>query len=182
MLMALGSAAASAAAAAGPALASASAAVGAAGANALGAGSTILSAGGSLLEGVAAKNAADYNARVADFQAQQSAQQGALAGSEAIRQMNQRTAGGRAAAAESGFENSGSVNDLLQQVERAGQLDMLTAVYDGRTRALAAKSTAAMQRASGDNALWGGVVGAGAQALSGMSDYYKRQGALQLTV
>lgn len=173
---------ASAAAAAGPAVASAGSAIGGISANAAGLGSTLLSAGGSLLEGVAAQRAADYNAKVANIQARQSAEQGAIAASEASRQLNQRLAGGRAAAAQSGFENSGSVNDLLKQVERAGITDMMTAVYDGRTRAAAARSTANTQKAAGSNALWGGVLGAGAQAMSGMSDFYRRQGAMQLTV
>ena len=173
---------ASAASAAAPAIASAGSAIGGISANAAGLGSTLLSAGGSLLEGVAAQRAADYNAKVSNIQARQSAEQGALAASEVSRQLNQRLAGGRAAAAQSGFENSGSVNDLLKQVERAGITDMMTAVYDGRTRAAAARSTATAQKAAGSSALWGGVLGAGAQAMSGMSDFYKRQGAMQLTV
>ncbi len=170
------------AAAAGPAVASASAAIGGISSGTAGLGSTLLSAGGSLLEGVAAQRAADYNAKVSNIQARQSAEQGALAASEVSRQLNQRLAGGRAAAAQSGFENSGSVNDLLKQVERAGITDMMTAVYDGRTRAAAARSTADAQKAAGSSALWGGVMGAGAQAMSGMSDFYRRQGAMQLTV
>jgi len=173
---------ASAASAAAPAIASAGAAIGGVSSGAAGLGSTLLSAGGSLLEGVASQRAADYNAKVANIQARQSAEQGALAASEVSRQLNQRLAGGRAAAANSGFENSGSVKDLLKQVERSGNMDMLTAVYDGRTRAAAARSSANTQKAAGSSALWGGVLGAGAQAMSGMSDFYRRQGAMQLTV
>ena len=183
MIAAIGPLLASAGTAAAGAASSATAAMTAAGASSgMGLASSLMSAGGSLLEGVAGARAGEYNADVARMQAQQAGEQGALAASEAIRATNQRTATGRAAAAQSGFENTGSVRDLIDQVERAGYMDALSAVYDGSVRSLSAKNNATQAAAQGENALWGGVFGAGTAALSGVSDYYRRTGAIQMTV
>jgi hypothetical protein len=172
----------SAAAAAGTTAAGAMTAATASGWSAASIGSTILSAGGSLASGIAQQRAADYNAKVADRQARQSLEQGALAATESQRQSNQRVSAARTTAQEEGFDVSGSVASLIGQAERQGALEYLTAIYEGRTRAAGFRSTAAAQRAAGDGALMGGVIGAGTGILDGFTNAKRRAGAIQLTV
>jgi hypothetical protein len=155
----------------------ASAGIAAAGgaASALSLGATALSVVGTGVQAEAQARAANYNAQVSQLQGQQAQEQGALRASEVIRRTNQEQAAARAGALQSGFALTGSVSDLLQQSERAGYLDALTAVYDGRVAATSAANDAALSRSSARNARTAGVIGMGAQALTGVSSFYGRK-------
>ena len=141
----------------------------------LGGAGQILSAGGTLASGIAAKRAADFNAEMALLQGQQASEQGALAASEANRQTIQRLAAARAGATENGFALTGSVSDLLSQAGRQGQLDYLTAVYDGTVRNVGAKNSAALYKMQGRGALTESFLGAGSKLIGGMADVYRRR-------
>lgn len=138
-------------------------------------GATALSVAGTGMQAQAQARAAEYNAQVSEMRGRQALEQGALRASEVIRRTNQEQAAGRAAALQSGFALTGSVADLLDQSQRAGYMDALTAVYDGRVAATGARNDAALSRSSARSARAAGVIGMGAQALTGVSSYYGRK-------
>lgn len=138
-------------------------------------GATALGMAGTGIQAVAASRAANYNADVSMMQARQAEEQGALKASELIRRNNQEQAAGRAGALQNGFELTGSVADVLDQSRRQGYGDALAAVYDGRVEAASARSSAKLSRSQGRNAIAAGVIGMGAQALTGVGSHYGRQ-------
>lgn len=156
------------------ALAPAGAAAGA-GASGLSLAATALSTTGTAVSAIAEQRAASYNAKVNDIQAGQAIEQAGLKSSEIARRNTQEAAAGRAGAAQNGFENTGSINDLLQQTARGGELDRLAAVYDGSVQAASLRADAKMNRQRGKQALVGGVIGAGAKALGGVSNFYDQR-------
>jgi len=161
-------------AAIGPMLAGGVAAAGGA-ASAASIGATALGMAGTGIQAVAANRAANFNADVSMMQARQAEEQGALKASEIIRRNNQEQAAGRAGALQNGFALSGSVSDVLDQSRRQGYGDALAAVYDGRVSAAGSRTDAKLSRSSGRNAIAAGVIGMGAQALTGVSNHYGRQ-------
>lgn len=161
-----------------PLLPALGAAVGATGATAAGlsVASTAVSALGVGAQALAAKNSADFQAKLANVQAKQAQAQASVKASEVARETRQTTAAMRAGALQNGFDLSGSMADILDQSERQGQLDYLTAVYDGSVQATGLRATAKNFKRQGKNAIIGGVLGMGAQALGGVADIYKMRG------
>lgn len=135
---------------------------------------SVLGTGASAL---ASANAADFQAKLAATQAQQASDQAAVKASEVARDSRQRVSALRAGALQNGFELTGSMNDLLNQAERQGQLDYLTAVYEGTVQSRGLNATATMYKRQKGAALIGGALGMGAQALGGVADIYKTKGA-----
>jgi len=154
------------------ALGSAGAAVGGTGA-ALSLGASFLSGAGSIQAGKAENAASQYNATVNEIQARQAGEQAALKASEIARRSRQTQAAGRASALANGFEQSGSVVDVLNQAARGDELDALTAVYDGSVAAAGLKSEAALNRARGRSAKRAGYMGAASSLLAGASSVVK---------
>ena len=163
------------------ALATLGAAVGASAATATATGavvaSTAVAALGTGASALAASNSAKFQAGLAETQAKQAQEQAALKASETARATRQRLAGARAGAIQNGFELSGSVSDLLDQVDRQGQLDYLTAVYDGSVQATGLNASAQNYRRQASSALIGGALGAASSALGGVGSVYKMRGA-----
>jgi len=166
-----------------PALAALGTAVGGAGvtgaaATAVGAtvASTAVAALGTAASSLAAANAASFQADIAKQQAKQAQDQASIRAGEVARESRQRLAATRAGAIQNGFELTGSMNDLLDQTARQGQLDYLTAVYDGSVQATGLAATARNYRMQRSNALITGVLGAGAQALGGYSQVQRMRG------
>lgn len=114
-------------------------------------GSTI-SAVGAIQQGQAANKAAQYNASVMEQDARRAQDEAATRAGETARRTRQALAATRAGAAENGFALSGSIDDLLGQTERQGNLDALTAVYEGRVRSDSLRSQANITRFEGKNA------------------------------
>lgn len=83
----------------------------------------------------------------------------------------------RAGALQNGFELTGSMNDLLDQTDRQGQLDYLTAVYDGSVQATGLNASAKLYKNQATNALIGGALGMGSKALGGVADVYRMRGS-----
>lgn len=141
------------------------------------AASTGLSMLGTGAQALASHNSADFQAKLAEMQGRQARDQASVKASEIARNTKQTAASMRAGALQGGFRLEGSMNDLLHQTERQGQLDYLTAVYDGSVRGVGADATARNYKRAASGALIGGALGMGAQALGGVSDIYKNKGA-----
>lgn len=163
----------------GGALAAGGAATAAAagGISTLGLAASALGVVGTLTSASAASKAANFNAQVAEQQAKVQQDQASVKASEIARDTRQRLAAGRAGAQQNGFELTGSVGDLLNQTARQGQLDYLTAVYDGSVQATGLNNSAKLYRQQAKNAMTAGMIGAAGQALGGVSSYYKNRGA-----
>lgn len=163
------------------ALAGLGAAAGASAASAAAVGATIAATGVSIIgtaaSSLAAANAADFQAKLAKQQGSQATEQASVRAGEISRENRQRLAATRAGALQSGFELTGSMNDLLDQTERQGELDYLTAVYDGSVQAAGLNATSEMYKRQKSNAIIGGVLGAGSQAVGGLSQVYRQRGA-----
>lgn len=155
--------------------------VGASAATATAVGATVASTGvavlGTAASSLAASNAADFQAKLARVQGQQAQDQASVKAGEVARESRQRLAATRAGAIQNGFELTGSIGDLLDQTERQGQLDYLTAVYDGSVQATGLNATSKMYKRQASNALITGALGAGAQALGGYSQVQRMKGA-----
>jgi hypothetical protein len=170
-------------AAAGPMLASAGTAIsgatagigGIAGAASI--GSTILGTAGTLASAQAEQNAARYNAQVNEIQARQAGDNAAMKSSEIIRRTRQATAAARAGALQNGFALTGSIDDLIQQAGRSGQMDALTALYDGSLQSASARASAGLNRSKAKSAGIAGWIGAGSRLLGGATDFYRMRGA-----
>lgn len=153
------------------AVGSATAAAGGTGA-ALSIGASLLSGYGAVQAGKAENAAAQYNASVNDLQARQAGEQAALKASEVARRSRQSQAAGRAAALVNGFEQTGSVVDVLNQAARSDELDYLTAIYDGSVQAAGLRSEAQLNRARGASAKRAGKMAAGASLLTAANSFY----------
>lgn len=126
---------------------------------------------------LASANAASYQADLARSQAKQAQEQASVKAGEVARESRQRLSAARAGALQNGFELSGSMNDLLDQTNRQGQLDYLTAVYDGSVQATGLNASAKLYKNQATNALIGGALGVGAKALGGVADVYRMRGS-----
>lgn len=151
----------------GTALGASAATATAAGVSAIGTGVSMLGTGAQAL---ASSNSAEFQAKLAKAQARQAQGQASVKASEVARDTKQRSAALRAGALQSGFAMEGSMSDLLYQSERQGELDYLTAVYDGSVQAMGLRATAANYKRQAGNALIGGALGMGAQALGGAAN------------
>lgn len=141
----------------------------------------LISAGASALgvgaQALATHNADQFQAKLANVQARQAQDQASVKASEIARGTKQTTAALRAGALQNGFEITGSMSDVLNQTERQGNLDYLTAVYDGSVTATGLRATAQNYKRQAGNALIQGAIGMGSQALGGVTDFYKMRGA-----
>lgn len=138
----------------------------------LGLGSTLLGAVGQIQSGNAQKATANYNAQVNEIQARQAQDQGVAQATEISKRTQQKLAGTRAAAGESGLELTGSVADVLSEVNKQGTLDAMTAMSDSSNRAASLRSSAALSKSRGDAAQSAGYLGAGQSLLTGFSRLY----------
>lgn len=131
-----------------------------------------ISAIGAISQGNAQAKAANYNAAVKTIQANQAVDQaGAQASNDAVK-TRQKMAAVRAGSIQNGFEESGSVSDILDTVQRDGALESMTAMYDGTVRAQALRQGAELDKMTASNAKTAGYIGAGTSLLSGASKMY----------
>lgn len=151
---------------------------------AVAAGGAVASAVGDIEGGIAKKNAAGYQATVAEnnaVTANRNAAYASAAGqqrSEAVGERNAQVAGRiRATQGASGVDvNSGSNVDVQAGQRQAGQLDVLTTendallqAYGYRTQATNFKAQADLDKMEGDQAETAGYFGAGGDLLSSAS-------------
>lgn len=157
----------------GTAVAGATAGTGFSLGTALTVGSTLLGAVGAIQQGQAAKDVAEYNSQVQEQQSKIAQDQGAAKATEIAARTKQRVAAVRGASLQNGLELDGSVNDVLDTVQKQGALDELTAIYDSNLRAQGLRQSAAAERAKGDNAVTASYLGAGTSLLTGFSKLYR---------
>ena len=136
-------------------------------------GSALLTMQGQQMQAEASASAQEYNSQVSAIQAQTEQDQAAAKAGEVARNTRQRLAAGRAGAMTSGLELTGSVSDLLTQAEDAGELDYLTAVYDGAAKATGLRNQTALSQSGACNARTAGGIGAATTALAGVADVYR---------
>jgi len=142
----------------------------------IGIGSALLSATGTLASGAASEEVARYNARVNEIQASTAETQAATKYAELRNRSRQRVAQAAVAAAESGFQLSGSFKDLLEQTAQYGELDALSAIYEGNVRATGYRNSARAELAKGKQAKIASYIGAGTKLLSGVASAYQFPG------
>ena len=81
-------------------------------------------------------------------------------------------AGALAGSLENGFEDTGSVKSLTDQIQDTGSLDKLVAVYDGSVRGTGYRNQASLDRQEASNDIMGGFIGGGTKLLGGISRAY----------
>jgi hypothetical protein len=127
---------------------------------------------GTLTSGLSKAGADRYNARVADENAEITAQQASLR-EDQIRRQGRQTIGEQIAATaqNSGGNFTGSALDTIRQSETNLSLDALNARYSGDVQVTDLNNQAAMYRQKGKADTWGGVFGAGASLLKDAATY-----------
>lgn len=146
---------------------------------------TIASAGmsaiGSVQQGYAAKQQADYNAKVAESNTAAARQQAALDESTSRKKSELALGAIRARAAANTGDIEGSALDILADSAAEAELEALVLRYGGEVKAKQSEGEAALNRARGKNAVFAGYVGAGTALLAGggkaLGAYGTRSGA-----
>jgi hypothetical protein len=126
---------------------------------------------GSIISGVGQYSAAQSQAKADRRNAQLALEQGQ---SEAalIRERARRLSGqNRAAIGASGVDISGSFLDALEDSDINAELDAQTTLWNRKAEASNYSARAAQSRRSGTGALFGGLLGAGTEALSGYANW-----------
>lgn len=133
----------------------------------------IVSAVGAIRQGQAAKAAANYNADIADQNAQVARDQTALAEQQQRRETLMRLGSVRAAQGHAGGDaGAGSVLDILGDVAAQSELERQQVVYEGELKARGYTNTANLDRLSGKTAQRAGYLKAGTELLGGGVDAY----------
>lgn len=135
---------------------------------ALAAGS-ILSAGSSVLAGQGQKQAANANAALAEREGQVAQTRSTLEQSRITGDRRDLAAAQTVGAASQGRTFSGSVLDVAQGSNVAGELDILSTVYGGNIGSTRAKTQANIARAGGKGAVTRGAIQGGATILGGVA-------------
>ena len=124
-----------------------------------------LFAASSLVSGIQQKQQADAAADVAEMNADIARQQGSSEAARARAKINKVLGSQRAAQASSGLAMTGSALDVGEDSAREGALDVATIIYGGAVRGNAYETEADNLRFQGNQALIGGVLGAGTSFL-----------------
>lgn len=138
------------------------------------AGSAVVSAVGAIRQGQAAAASADYNAKVAQQNAQISAAQGNAAVEAQQRDAQRRIGAAVAAYGASGVQLSdGSPMDVLEESARNSALDAATLKYNYKLRGMGFENQASLYSAQSGFASTAGYLGAGAALASGTANAIK---------
>lgn len=126
----------------------------------------ILQAYGQYQEGIAGRQAGEYNAQMAEQNATLSIQQAAEE-ERKLRVQNRKQIGDmRASYAASGVMFEGSPLDVLEENAATAELDALQIRHGGQVKAIGYRNDAIMSRFAGDNAYRAGRIGAAATLLN----------------
>ncbi|WP_022729778.1 hypothetical protein [Fodinicurvata sediminis] len=140
-------------------------------------GSAAVGAMGAIQQGQAANAAADYNAKLAEREAQQAEQAAALE-ERRHRERVRRMIGSQRAAAAAGGGLEGTPLLMMGETAMKGEIDALLIRNAGSERAVRARSQAALDRMQGQQAQRAGYMGAGSSLLSGatsLARYYDEE-------
>jgi hypothetical protein len=117
--------------------------------------------------------AANYNAQLADQNAQVANAQGAAAAEAQERDSKRRIGSMLAAYGASGVQtDTGSPTDVLADSARSASLDNLTIKYNAKLRAMGLEAQAGLDRSTASNATQAGYINATSAVLSGASKAY----------
>jgi hypothetical protein len=147
--------------------------IGAGAGSILGIGSTLLTAAGTLAGGMATAQADKYNARLQESQAQIAETQAAAKATEVSRKSKARVSDAAAAILQSGFDLGGSFDDYLKATATSGEMDALSALYEGNVRATGYRNSAALSRYESKQTRLASYIGAGSRILGGVADVYR---------
>lgn len=153
-------------------------------AGALSAIGTVVGAAGSIASGISASNVDNYNAEVAQNNANAERQRAAYEADITRGRVRQVIGAQRAAGADSGLDiRSGTPIAVLGDSAKAGELDVLARLYQGNAAAVAYENDARRFKAEGKAAKMGGFINAGTSLLSGFGNmaaknYAKKYNAL----
>jgi hypothetical protein len=130
-----------------------------------------ISAAGAIAGGMAQKQMADYQAKVADINAE-SAVRESFAQAGATRDQYQEVAGSqRAALAKSGVDiNSGTSATLGLELQRREEVAAAVDIWRGRTEATKFKNQAEAAKAEGKAAMTAGLIGGASSLIGGIAN------------
>lgn len=135
--------------------------------------SAVVSAIGAIQQGKAAKDAANYNAAIAEQNAAISRSNAAAEAGQIDRENYLRLGAIRAAQGHTGgVSGEGSVLDVLGDVAAQGELEKQQALYQGELAARGYSNTAALDRFSGKAAQRASYFKAGSELLAGGAQAY----------
>jgi hypothetical protein len=141
-------------------------------------GGGVISAYGQLQQGHAARAAGEFNAKIAEQNAQLARQQAAEEERRFKSVFRRQMGDNRASIAKSGIQLDGSALDVLEDSSAQAQMDAANIKYNGELQAYKFEQEAAMQRYQGAMGLQGAYYGAAASLLSAggqASNYYARR-------
>ena len=115
------------------------------------------------------KSAAKYNEKLAENQAVGARQEAAAAANRQQRQSAKTIGTMQASYAASGVSTEGSPLEVLEESARNAELDRLTILWNGESRAQGYQNTAELERSRGKNAMASGYLSAAGSAMKGFA-------------
>lgn len=134
--------------------------------------STAMSVVSSISQASQQKQAAKYNQKVAENQAIASRQEAAANADMQRRRAAKQIGSMQASYAASGVSTEGSPLEVLEESARNAELDRLSILWGGETRAQGYESTAALEKARGKNAMASGLLSSAGSAFKGFAGAY----------
>jgi len=129
---------------------------------------TVASAYGTYQQGQSAQDASRYNAKMAEYAAQDAERRGEEEALAVRRKAASLKSSQRVSLAARGLDISyGTAQDLQDQTDFFGEQDVNTARYNARSQAWSARASGDLMRAEGDAAAYQGTIGAAGTLLSG---------------
>lgn len=142
----------------------------------------VVGAIGAIRQGQAARSAADYNAAIAEQNAQAIRQQSEIQTKQIERENFLRLGSIRAAQGKAGGDTGqGSVLDVIGDAAAQGELDKQNSIYRAELQARGYQNTAALDTFSGRSAQTAGFMKAGSELLGGGTNAYVTYNKLSRT-
>jgi hypothetical protein len=141
-------------------------------------GASVFKAVGAIQSAKAERDAANYNAAIADRNADITQQQTDAAMAQQRKAAAKAMGGMRAAYAASGVTFEGSPLDVLEASASEAELDRQNIEYQGTLKKQGYQMEASLERARGKNVMRAGYISATATLLGGGADFFKPQGTL----
>lgn len=139
--------------------------------------STAMSVVSSISQASQQKQAAKYNQKVAENQAIASRQEAAANADMQRRRAAKQIGSMQASYAASGVSTEGSPLEVLEESARNAELDRLSILWGGETRAQGYEATARLEKSRGSNAMASGLLSAAGSAFKGFASTYSGSGS-----
>src|SRR5262245_58445219 len=134
---------------------------------------TAISVAGTVVSGVQQKQASDYNAKLAGYQARQ-AQEAAAVEEQRVREETRRRIGSaQAGFAKGGVTFEGTPLELLSDMQTQGELDALLTRQKGRMAAYGYNAERKLSQMEGNRYMTNSLFSAGSTILSSGYNYFK---------